>query len=111
MGTPHRGSKDFASLGDKGRKLARALLMNDNPAFLDTLGLRNGDLFRSADRFTQLWDEFKFTVKTYQEGQPYMSVGFGRLGEKASRLLSILVTDYLTIMHRLFQMIPLFSST
>ena len=82
MGTPHRGSKAFASTGEKGRKLASALLMNNNPALLDTLGLKNGDLFRSGDKFTQLWDDYNFTVKTYQEGRPFSAIGIGHLGDK-----------------------------
>jgi hypothetical protein len=82
MGTPHRGSKEWASSGDKARKLASALLMSNNPSLLETLGLKNGDLFRSADRFTQIWENSSFTVKTYQEGKPLVGMDIGRFGDK-----------------------------
>ncbi|KAF2878533.1 hypothetical protein BDV95DRAFT_589453 [Massariosphaeria phaeospora] len=72
MGTPHRGSKQWASKGDKGRKIASALFADNNPALLDTLGLKNGELFRSLDNFTQLWEESGFIVKTYMEDRSYI---------------------------------------
>lgn len=67
MGTPHKGSKHWASKGAKAREIANALFMDNNPALLDTLCLKNGELFQSADKFTQLWEESNFTVKTYIE--------------------------------------------
>jgi hypothetical protein len=67
MGTPHKGSKQWASRGSQGRKIASALFMDNNPALLDTLGLKNGELFRSSNKFTALWEEYGFTVKTYIE--------------------------------------------
>jgi hypothetical protein len=67
MGTLHKGSKQWASKGDRGRRIAGALFMDNNPALLDSLGLKNGELLRSANKFTQLWEESVFTVKTYIE--------------------------------------------
>lgn len=40
MGTPHRGSEDMAAWGEKGRKIASALLMDSNSSLLDALGLK-----------------------------------------------------------------------
>ncbi|RYP69457.1 hypothetical protein DL771_006109 [Monosporascus sp. 5C6A] len=85
MGTPHKGSKQWASKGDKARKIASALFMDNNPALLDTLGLKNGELFRSANKFTQLWDEYNFTVKTYIEDR--MSIGGEKIVPDESSLL------------------------
>jgi len=79
MGTPHKGSKHWASKGSKGRKIASALFMDSNPAILDSLGLKNGELFRSANKFTAIWEEYEFTVKTYIEDRSLVG------GEKVSR--------------------------
>jgi hypothetical protein len=67
MGTPHKGSKQWASKGSKAQTIAGTLFMDNNPALLDTLGLKSGELFRSANRFTAIWEEYDFTVKTYIE--------------------------------------------
>lgn len=97
MGTPHRGSKDWASVGERGRKLASALLMNNNPSLLDTLGLKNGELFRTGDKFAEVWDTSNFTVKTYQEGRAFTGAGIGHLGDKVrgSRPTPHVLTDVL----------------
>ena len=80
MGTPHKGSKQWASKGNHARRIARALFMDHNPALLDTLGLKNGELFRSANKFTQLWAETGFTVKTYIEDRSLIG------GEKVNKV-------------------------
>lgn len=85
MGTPHKGSKQWASQGDKARKIAKAPFMDNNPALLDTLGLKNGDLFCSTDKFTQLWEESDFTVNTYMEDRSFIG------GEKVSRVYLLVV--------------------
>lgn len=88
MGTPHKGSKHWASKGDKGRKIASALFMDNNPALLDTLGLQNGELFRSANKFTAIWEDYNFAVKTYIEDRSLIC------GEKVSWLHAARVASY-----------------
>jgi hypothetical protein len=67
MATPHKGGKQWASKGKQASKIASALFMDSNTTLLDTLGLKSGELFRSANAFTELWSESDFTVKTYIE--------------------------------------------
>ncbi|KAF2464749.1 uncharacterized protein BDR25DRAFT_241847, partial [Lindgomyces ingoldianus] len=82
MGTPHRGSEDWAATGEKGRKIASALLMDSTSSVLDSLGLENADLERCHDKFTRLWEKYKFRVKTFQEGRPLYGVKIGPLNKK-----------------------------
>ncbi|KAK8043433.1 hypothetical protein PG993_005863 [Apiospora rasikravindrae] len=67
FGTPHRGSKDLASLGDVARKAA-GILLDTNSAALDSLGLKTTDLERSQEHFSSIWRRQDFRVKTWQEG-------------------------------------------
>jgi len=82
LGTPHRGSKDLASVGEMARKVASAVLMDTNSAMLDALGLKNSDLERCQDSFSRLWTLHGFQVKTFQEGFPVTGVRLGLLNEK-----------------------------
>lgn len=83
LGTPHRGSSDMANVGEVARRVASALMIDTNPAILDSLGLRNSDLERSQDAFSRLWAGYDFTVKTFQEGLAVTGIGIGLLNEKA----------------------------
>lgn len=84
MGTPHRGSKEWALTGETARRVASALLLNNDPSLLNNLGLKNGELFRSGDKFTQIWEKLDFAVKTYQEGKPLFRIGLSHFGQKVS---------------------------
>lgn len=86
MGTPHRGSEDMASWGEKGRKIASALLMDSNSSVLESLGLDNADLERCHDKFIRLWGKVNFLVKTFQEGRALYGVRLGPLNEKVCPL-------------------------
>jgi hypothetical protein len=55
LGTPHRGSKDMAGVGEVARKAASVLLMDTSSATLDALGLKTTDLERSHGAFIRLW--------------------------------------------------------
>ncbi|ORY14347.1 hypothetical protein BCR34DRAFT_599325 [Clohesyomyces aquaticus] len=91
MGTPHRGSEDMAATGEKGRKIASALLVDSSSSVLDSLGLENADLERCHDKFTQLWEKHEFRVKTFQEGRGLRGVNLGPLNEKVVPHLSSLI--------------------
>lgn len=67
FGTPHRGSKDLASVGEIARK-AVGVLFDTTSAALDSLGLKTTDLERSQEHFSRLWRQQNFLVKTWQEG-------------------------------------------
>jgi protein SERAC1 len=70
LGTPHRGSRELASVGEMARRVASAVMMDTNPTMLDALGLRNPELERCQDSFSRLWLSHEFQVKTFQEGYP-----------------------------------------
>lgn len=74
LGTPHRGGGKYADMGELARKLASVLLHSTNRSLLDSLGLRNDDLKRNQNRFSQIWDKYKFEVKTFQESLPLSSL-------------------------------------
>lgn len=86
MGTPHRGSKDMAGVGDIARRVASAFLADTNSAMLDSLGLKNSDLERCQDSFTRIWQNTNMKIKTFQEGLPYTGVSLGPLNEKVYHL-------------------------
>jgi hypothetical protein len=86
LGTPHRGSKELASVGEMARKVASAVMMDTNSAMLDALGLKNSELERCQDSFSRLWLSHKFQVKTFQEGFPMTGVKIGLLNEKVQIL-------------------------
>jgi len=80
MGTPHRGS-EAARIGDIARQVASALGIDTSPAILNSLGLRNDDLFRNQQAFARIWDERMFEVKTFQESKGISGVNIGMLNE------------------------------
>lgn len=82
LGTPHRGSKEMANLGDLVRKVTSSLLMDTTPAALDALGLKTSDLARCRDSFSKLWREYDFTVKTFKESLGLTGFNIGGLSDK-----------------------------
>ena len=44
LGTPHRGSADLATIGERARTMINAFRMKTNPAILDALRLKTNDL-------------------------------------------------------------------
>jgi hypothetical protein len=54
LGTPHRGSTDMVALGDIARRIASLVLMDNNSAMLDALGLKTSDLERCQDSFPRI---------------------------------------------------------
>jgi protein SERAC1 len=85
LGTPHRGSKDMAGVGEMARKVAGTIMMDTNSAILDALGLHNSDLERCQDSFSRLWLSYKFRVKTFQEGFGITGVNISLLKEKVGQ--------------------------
>lgn len=85
MGTPHRGSKEMAGVGEIARRVASAFMIDTNSAMLDALGLKNSDLERNQDSFTRIWQDVGFEIKTFQEGMPFAGVNFAFLNEKVYR--------------------------
>ena len=85
LGTPHRGSADFAKLGDMMRKIAGALLRVDNNAsIIRSLGVDSPELELSRESFLFQWrsPKFNFQVKTFQESLPTTGIGVGLLNDK-----------------------------
>ncbi|KAK8122740.1 hypothetical protein PG984_011410 [Apiospora sp. TS-2023a] len=81
FGTPHRGSQDAAGYAEVARKAA-SILLDTNPALLDSLGLRTSDLERSQDAFVKLWRKHGFRVKTFQESTGLSAVKIGVFHQK-----------------------------
>lgn len=68
LGTPHRGSANYAGLGELARKVASTVLRVDsNAAILRALGLDSPELELSRESFIQQWRTYNFEVKTFQE--------------------------------------------
>jgi hypothetical protein len=78
LGTPHRGNTDMAALGDIARRIANLVLMDNNSAMLDALGLKTSDLERCQDSFSRIWATYDFRVKT---GMPLTGVKVGLMNE------------------------------
>lgn len=83
MGTPHRGSAGYASLGELTRKIASTVLRVDsNMAILRTLGLDSPELELSRGSFLQQWRIYNFHVKTFQESSGPNGMNIGGFNEK-----------------------------
>lgn len=82
LGTPHRGSPDFAAAGDWARTFVGIFGAETSPAILSALGLRTTDLERAQESFSSLWQNYKFRVKTFQEGLGLTGINVGGLGGK-----------------------------
>ncbi|OIW22955.1 hypothetical protein CONLIGDRAFT_687035 [Coniochaeta ligniaria NRRL 30616] len=75
MGTPHRGSPDFASPADVARRVAQTVLrMDTNPAVLRALGLDSPELELCRESFITQWRTREFIVKTFQESHGIVGV-------------------------------------
>ncbi|KAK3985240.1 hypothetical protein QBC44DRAFT_299670 [Cladorrhinum sp. PSN332] len=94
LGTPHRGSPDFADVGETIRAVLGALRMGTASANLDALGLRTTDLERAQDEFSRIWHKHGFRVKTFQEGLGLTGLNLGVLGNKVVPDYSSLIGDY-----------------
>ncbi|KAJ6032541.1 hypothetical protein N7540_003273 [Penicillium herquei] len=81
IGTPHRGSKDMASVGEVARKAA-SIILDTSSTSLDTLGLKTTDLERCQEAFSRLWRANDFRVKTFQESTGIIGLNAGLLNEK-----------------------------
>ncbi|KAM7192104.1 hypothetical protein V8F33_008529 [Rhypophila sp. PSN 637] len=82
LGTPHRGSPDFAAAGDWVRSFVSFFGAETSPAMLHALGLRTTDLERAQESFSGLWLKHTFRVKTFQEGLGLTGLNIGGLGNK-----------------------------
>ncbi|KAK4442424.1 hypothetical protein QBC34DRAFT_25439 [Podospora aff. communis PSN243] len=83
LGTPHRGSQQMAGIGETVRRIASTVLkMDTSPAALNALGLKTTDLERCQESFSQLWRDYDFKVKTFQEGLGLTGVHIGPLSDK-----------------------------
>lgn len=91
LGTPHRGSKDMASVGEIARKAA-SIICDTSTASLDALGLKTSDLERCQEAFSRLWRAHDFRVKTFQESTGLTSLNVGLLNEKVCPLYLNAVT-------------------
>jgi hypothetical protein len=83
LGTPHRGSKDVADLGNTLRRIASAVARVDTSSLpLMGLALHTTELERCQEAFSRLWALYDFRVKTFQEGLALTGFNWGALGEK-----------------------------
>ncbi|KAK4201945.1 hypothetical protein QBC40DRAFT_48381 [Triangularia verruculosa] len=83
LGTPHRGSADFAKLGDITRRVAGTVLRVDtNSNIIRSLGINSPELELSRESFLRQWQTYGFQVKTFQEGRAMTGVNIGRLKDK-----------------------------
>lgn len=94
LGTPHRGSHDFAKVGDVARRIISAFGMKTHEGMLKTLGLKTKDLERAQESFSSVWDRYKFSVKTFQEGLGLTGVNLGLFGRKVVPDESSLLGDF-----------------
>jgi len=93
LGTPHRGSPDFASAGDWARSIVSAFGAETTPEMLNALGLRNTDLERAQESFSDLWHHHGFHVKTFKEGLGLTGIHLGVLGDKVVPDYSSIIGD------------------
>lgn len=93
LGTPHRGSGELATLGDRARSMLSAFRMKTNPAILDALRLKTKDLERAQEAFSTVWGQYDFRVKTFQEGLGLTGLNFGPFGKKVVPDFSSLLGD------------------
>ncbi|KAK6088470.1 ankyrin repeat-containing protein [Seiridium cupressi] len=83
LGTPHRGSAEFAKVGELARKIAAAVLRVDsNSTIIRALGIDSPELELSRESFLQQWRQYGFQVKTFQESRPMTGVNMSVLNDK-----------------------------
>ncbi|CAH0021695.1 unnamed protein product [Clonostachys rhizophaga] len=61
LGTPHRGSPEFAAIGESLRSIVSSLGMETTPANPDALGLKTTDLERAQEAFSTIWNNLSMT--------------------------------------------------
>lgn len=93
LGTPHRGSPEFAAIGESLRSIVSSLGMETTPANLDALGLKTTDLERAQEAFSIIWNKYDFRVKTFQESLSMTGIGVGPFGNKVVPDHSSLIGD------------------
>ncbi|KAK4208230.1 hypothetical protein QBC37DRAFT_379273 [Rhypophila decipiens] len=94
LGTPHRGSPEFAAAGDWARTFVNFFGVETNPAMLHALGLKTTDLERAQESFSGLWLKHGFRVKTFQEGLGLTGLSIGALGSKVVPAYSSSLGDH-----------------
>ncbi|OCK95793.1 uncharacterized protein K441DRAFT_555462, partial [Cenococcum geophilum 1.58] len=68
LGTPHRGSAEFAALGDMMRRIGSVVLrLDSNATILRALGSDSPELELCRESFIAQWSRYNFHVKTFQE--------------------------------------------
>jgi len=83
LGTPHRGSAEFAALGDLFRRIGSVMLrMDSNASILRALGSDSPELELSRESFISQWNRYNFRVKTFQEALGITALNIGLLNEK-----------------------------
>ncbi|KAI0469439.1 hypothetical protein F4859DRAFT_131587 [Xylaria cf. heliscus] len=83
LGTPHRGSPGLASLGETVRKVASVVARVDsNSSILRSLGTDSPELELGRESFVELWQTYKFRVKTFQEAYGLSGINVGRANDK-----------------------------
>ncbi|KAM7215359.1 hypothetical protein V8F06_009220 [Rhypophila decipiens] len=82
LGTPHRGSPDFAAAGEWAQSFVRFFGAETSPGMLHALGLKTTDLERAQESFSGLWLKHNFQIKTFQEGLGLTGINIGPLGDK-----------------------------
>ena len=83
LGTPHRGSAEFAGLGELPRSVASAVIRVDsNATVIRALGIDSPELELSRESFLQQWRTYGFQVKTFQESQGLAGIRIGILNDK-----------------------------
>lgn len=93
LGTPHRGSPHLATIGERARSMISAFRMRTNAAILDALRLKNRDLELAQESFSEVWGQYDFRVKTFQEGLGLTGLNLGSLGRKVVPDYSSLLGD------------------
>lgn len=94
LGTPHRGSPEFAAVGETARALLHILSFQTTAAILNALACKTTDLERAYDAFSRLWQKYDFRVKTFQEGFSLTKIGLGILGHKVVPDSSSIIGDH-----------------
>jgi hypothetical protein len=81
LGTPHRGSAEFAGLGELARSVASAVIRVDsNATVIRALGIDSPELELSRESFLQQWRTYRFQVKTFQESQALTGIRIPGVG-------------------------------
>jgi hypothetical protein len=86
LGTPHRGSKEFAEFGDFVRAVASTVLRLDttDKILIALSGANNSDLQLGRESFSRLWQKYGFKVKTFQESKALTGVNIGLMNKLVS---------------------------